>query len=99
MPLYEYRCGEDGVFEEQRPLSEFSSPAKCPTCGTPSPRILSAPRLAAMPRSTVMAHERNERSAHEPKIVAAADRGASSRARAASLVGGSGGRPWSLGHG
>jgi putative FmdB family regulatory protein len=100
MPLYEYECAEDGVFEAQRPLGEFAAPATCPVCDGWSQRILSAPRLTAMPRAAVVARDRNERSAHEPSVVSAADKGgAPQRAKAASGLASSGGRPWALGHG
>ena len=40
MPIYEYwceRCGKE--FEQMRPMSQSSEPAKCPTCGGESEKL------------------------------------------------------------
>lgn len=66
MPLYEYECETCGVFTALRRTSDSSLPAECEECGCESPRILSVPRLAMMDKGQRSAHERNERSAHEP---------------------------------
>jgi putative FmdB family regulatory protein len=44
VPLYEYQCDRDGRFEVIR---KFSDPPlkKCPTCGGPIQRLLSAPAI------------------------------------------------------
>ena len=44
MPLYEYECAKDGVFEQIR---KFSDPplSACPTCGGPIEKLLSAPAI------------------------------------------------------
>jgi putative FmdB family regulatory protein len=44
VPLYEYQCPKDGVFEQMR---KFSDPplAACPTCGGPVEKLLSAPAI------------------------------------------------------
>ena len=44
MPLYEYECPKDGTFEK---IQKFSDPplSKCPTCGGPVERLLSAPAI------------------------------------------------------
>ena len=44
MPLYEYECVKDGVFEQIR---KFSDPplSACPTCGGPIEKLLSAPAI------------------------------------------------------
>jgi putative FmdB family regulatory protein len=68
MPVYEYECESCGVFSALRKMSESSHPAFCQECGSESPRIMSAPRLAVMAKSQREAHERNEKSAHEPKV-------------------------------
>ena len=68
MPLYEYDCPRHGVFEAMRGLSEYGEPAPCPECTTFAPRVLSLPRLSTMARSDVIARDRNERSAHEPRV-------------------------------
>jgi putative FmdB family regulatory protein len=68
MPVYEYECGEHGLFELIRNISESSEPAPCPDCSLPGARVLSAPHLSVMPRSQILARDRNERSRHEPRI-------------------------------
>jgi len=44
LPLYEYQCDRDGRFEVIR---KFSDPAlkKCPKCGGPIQKLLSAPAI------------------------------------------------------
>jgi putative FmdB family regulatory protein len=44
VPLYEYECPEDGVFEQ---MQKFSDPpvAACPKCGGPVEKLLSAPAI------------------------------------------------------
>jgi putative FmdB family regulatory protein len=68
MPMYEYQCMDHGTFEALRAIDKRAAPAPCPNCKARSRRILSAPRRAAMERSTLVAHERNERSRHEPRV-------------------------------
>jgi len=68
MPVYEYECPAHGVFTALRKMSESSIPAYCEDCGTESHRIMSAPRLAVMAKSQRQAHERNEKSANDPKV-------------------------------
>jgi putative FmdB family regulatory protein len=99
MPLYEYECSAHGVFELSRPMAESALGAACPECHAPAPRILSAVRLACQPAWRRGAHERNERSRHEPRIVerpphAASREGPPPKARAVNA----GGRPWAIGH-
>lgn len=67
MPLYEYECDSCGVFTALRKMSESSLPATCEECGCESPRILSVPKLAIMDKMQRSAHERNEKSANEPR--------------------------------
>ncbi|BEV08769.1 MULTISPECIES: zinc ribbon domain-containing protein [unclassified Methylophilus] len=67
MPLYEYECDSCGVFTALRKMSESSLPAYCDCCGAESPRILSVPKLAIMDKMQRSAHERNEKSANEPR--------------------------------
>jgi putative FmdB family regulatory protein len=44
LPLYEYECPKDGTFER---MQKFSDPplTKCPTCGGPIEKLLSAPAI------------------------------------------------------
>lgn len=69
MPIYEYECAHHGVFELERAMSLARADADCPSCSARSRRILSTPRLSALPRATRVAHERNEQSQHEPRAV------------------------------
>ena len=98
MPLYEYECAEHGVFERSRPMAEASLGAPCPDCEAEAPRILSAPNVPALPRGLSLAHERNERSRHEPRRVERAPRKESSAPRDPPRRIAAGGRPWALGH-
>ena len=68
MPIYEYECRQHGVFELLKSVSEVHDPGLCPRCALPGQRLISVPTLSAMARSEVIAHERNERSRHEPRI-------------------------------
>ena len=40
MPLYDYRCEADHVFEVRRSRGD-KSPRRCPTCNAPAKRIFS----------------------------------------------------------
>lgn len=73
MPLYEYECPEHGVFEAMNTMARSAEPAPCPTCDLRCGRIVSAPRLASMPRAQVLARDRNERSRHEPRLSSSPD--------------------------
>jgi putative FmdB family regulatory protein len=44
VPLYEYECAKHGTFEQ---VQKFSDPplTKCPTCGGPIEKLLSAPAI------------------------------------------------------
>jgi putative FmdB family regulatory protein len=69
MPLYDYRCRVCGPFREFRPLSAWDKAARCPGCGKPSKRTVAMPRLSRVSRAVRIAHERNERSADEPRVM------------------------------
>ncbi len=66
MPLYEYECNHCGTFTDFAKMADSTLPANCPECGVTSPRIISAPRLAMVSKFARVAHERNEKSAHQP---------------------------------
>lgn len=68
MPLYEYDCKQHGVFEAMHSMAQAEQPELCPSCSTPSPRVLSAPRLACIGAHERIARDRNERSCHEPRL-------------------------------
>lgn len=69
MILYEYRCSDCGKFEAWNIISKSSDPVECPTCAKLSKRQLSAIFLADMDNNNRIAHQRNEKSAHEPEVV------------------------------
>jgi putative FmdB family regulatory protein len=69
MPLYDYACSTHGEFREWRPMSECGLPAPCPECGRPAPRLPAMPSLRQVPSHVRIAHERNERSAEEPRVM------------------------------
>lgn len=68
MPIYDYRCDICGDFEAWGKMSTSSAPAQCEVCGGDADRIITAPSLAMLGSKQRIAHERNEKSAHEPKI-------------------------------
>lgn len=104
MPLYDYHCTRCGDFRAWRRMSEAGDPLDCPSCDGPAVRAMVAPNLALMPGNTRIAHQRNEKSAHEPKV-ASRD---SHQPQAGHSHGrgpghhhhghGAGGRPWMIGH-
>jgi putative FmdB family regulatory protein len=73
MPLYDYQCDRCGPFKEFWPLSKWNKDAACPNCGGASKRTVATPRLQCISRNTRIAHERNERSAEEPKVMQRAE--------------------------
>ncbi|MDE0150791.1 MAG: zinc ribbon domain-containing protein [Rhodospirillaceae bacterium] len=68
MPLYEYICRDCGPFTEIERMARASEPMPCPSCEQLAPRGISAPFLADMDPNNRIAHGRNEKSAHEPKV-------------------------------
>ncbi len=93
MPLYDYDCEECGPFTEFRSMSRSADPMPCPTCGTAAERTLTAPFIADMNPNSRIAHQRNEKSAHEPKVVSGKPQGHShGRGRRQAR------RPWVIGH-
>jgi putative FmdB family regulatory protein len=99
MPVYEYECTDHGVFEALTPLARYSEPSPCPSCEHASPRVISTPHLASMPRANYVAHERNERSRHEPRLSKRAAAKPQDPAQRPALRAGHGSRPWALEHG
>lgn len=69
MPLYDYECKDCGPFRDWRSMSEWEIDVPCPDCSLPAPRRAAAPMLGVLSANNRIAHERNERSAHEPKVV------------------------------
>jgi hypothetical protein len=50
-------------------MSEWDADSSCPDCSLPAPRQAAAPMLGILSTHNRTAHERNERSAHEPRVV------------------------------
>ena len=69
MPFYDYGCESCGPFREWRSMSEWEARVPCPSCSVPATRLAAAPMLTSLSSNNRIAHERNERSAHEPKVV------------------------------
>ena len=69
MPLYDYRCDCCGDFRDWQAMARSQEPVDCPTCGRPARRRVATPFIAFMPSHTRIAHQRNEKSAHEPKVM------------------------------
>lgn len=68
MPIYGYDCEACGPFTEMQPMSRSSDPMPCPDCGEAAPRGISAPFIANMDPKNRVAHQRNEKSANEPRV-------------------------------
>lgn len=96
MPIYEYICDDCGPFTEMEKMARASEPMPCPSCEQLSRRGISAPFLANMDPYNRIAHQRNEKSAHEPKMGGPPKHNHShdhSKPHAHK-----GGRPWMIGH-
>jgi len=70
MAIYAFTCEACGSFELSRPMAEAGTPANCPNCGTTARRVFTPPGLSllAAPMRRVLTEE--DRSAHEPDVVA-----------------------------
>ena len=71
MPLYAYRCGEDGPAEVTAPMGAAPATIACPTCGGEARRMITVPRLGLADRTRVAAIDRAEASRTEPTVVSA----------------------------
>ena len=106
MPIYGYDCAACGPFTEMQPMSRSSEPMPCPDCGNAAPRSVSAPFIANMDPNNRIAHQRNEKSASEPRVVSGKPgghhHGHSHGARRNTGLGkglrNTHSRPWSIGH-
>lgn len=70
MPIYAFTCAGCGPFEFVRPMAEASSAARCPACGTEARRVFTPPGLARLATPARSALDMEEKSAHEPAVVA-----------------------------
>ncbi len=71
MPLYAYRCGDDGPVDAIWPMGAAPPAISCPTCGGEAPRMITAPRLGLVDRTRVAAIDRAEASRTDPAVVSA----------------------------
>ena len=69
MPLYDYNCAQCGPFQAWRPISQASATVACPECETQGQRVVTAPFLNTMNPHTRIAHQRNEKSADQPRVM------------------------------
>jgi putative FmdB family regulatory protein len=69
MPIYDYGCETCGPFRAWRGMAEWDASVPCPNCSLLAPRLAALPMLAVLSANNRIAHEHNERSAHEPKVV------------------------------
>jgi putative FmdB family regulatory protein len=70
MPIYEYRCDQDGVFEVTRPLGTAPESATCSVCGSEARRVFSVAVVRSGSRTAFFAAmDHAEKSRHEPDVV------------------------------
>jgi putative FmdB family regulatory protein len=86
MPLYEFRCGDCGIFDLWRSMAECTNPAYCPSCNESAQRIFSAP--AVLSGSLRLKQENRE-----PQLVKREVEPQPSRVKNHT-----GSRPWMIGH-
>jgi putative FmdB family regulatory protein len=70
VPSYAFACAGCGPFELARPMAEAGSAARCPACGTEARRVFTPPGLARLAKPVRSALDMEEKSAHEPAVVA-----------------------------
>jgi putative FmdB family regulatory protein len=70
MPTYAFTCAGCGPFEAWRPVDEAAAVLQCPSCGREATRRFTAPGVARTPTALRGALDREDRSAHEPEVVA-----------------------------
>jgi putative FmdB family regulatory protein len=82
MVRYEYRCPVCGPWTVALPMGAADTQRDCPTCGDPSPRRWSAPRLNRMDPHESRVRLREEASRDAPGIVTSVPPAARRRAPA-----------------
>ncbi len=70
MPIYAFICADCGPFDARRPVTEAGMPARCLTCGGPARRVFTPPGLALLAKPLRRTLDFEEKSAHEPDVVA-----------------------------
>ena len=74
MATYTYRCAVDGPVDVRAPIGTAPLTIACPTCGVPSPRMITAPMLGLADRGRMSVIDRTERSRTEPDVVSSLPR-------------------------
>lgn len=70
MPVYDYKCDQHGLFHELETMERAAMPAPCPVCQKLSRRVIAIPsKVVQMAPERLKAMERNEKAAHEPRIL------------------------------
>lgn len=70
MPIYEYRCNQDGAFEITRPLGKAPQSVTCSVCGGEARRAFSAAAIGIGSRTALFAAmDHAVKSRHEPDVV------------------------------
>lgn len=99
MPIYEYECAKHGLFEASNSVLLCRQDMPCPDCSSNARRVISAPRLALMDPATRVAHDRNQKSRHEPHVhTASCGCGSKARSPTRPKAQVSKGRPWVIEH-
>jgi putative FmdB family regulatory protein len=93
MPLYDYYCKKCGLFSALRKMADSALSEKCHQCGEESERVISAPYFAYLSKSLRLAHERSEKSAHEPGIISRSACGCSGQRHSCNSSGTNSGMP------
>ena len=70
MPIYAFTCEACGGFDVTRRSAEAAAPAACPRCGADAQRVFTPPGLALLAKPVRGLLDREEKSAHEPDVVA-----------------------------
>lgn len=70
MPVYAFACDRCGGFDVVRPMAEATVPATCPACGSRARRVFTPPGLRTLSPAVRTGREMEEKSAHEPDLVA-----------------------------
>ncbi|MEA2321608.1 MAG: hypothetical protein QOD81_1458 [Solirubrobacteraceae bacterium] len=70
MPIYAFSCAGCGSFDVTRAVAEAGAPAACPRCGAGARRVFTPPGLALLATPVRGLLDREEKSGHEPEVVA-----------------------------
>ncbi|MFD3591937.1 FmdB family zinc ribbon protein [Nocardia sp. NPDC058640] len=71
MPLYRFRCGDCGGFDQSFPMSAIPQVTDCPDCAAPSKRGFAVAGLLGTGSAAARLIEATTRTADEPAVVGA----------------------------